>query len=382
MGRRAVTSLSIVLSGDEPPSEFRVFAAGPNETTKGTFTFDEASAASVMAEYEAHGIDLMVDYDHASVAGLSLDPAQAGKAAAWFNLEVRNAELWAVNVRWTPPAAEALRRKEWRFMSPALHADDSGRVLSLINVAVTNLPATRRLEPLMAASIKTLGDKGMTLEEMMKVAEALDLGPDATIDDFLAKIGAMKDGEKKPEDKPADKPAELGLTEEEKPEEVAAALSAVRSLSGKPSFVASIADIRTWHASHVELAAERKKLADREAVLEGAERRKLCVELVTLAGRAPATVWATPDSQEPKAYLASMPIGDLRAMHADAVKAHGGKPASIQPPNGGGRSTDGSKSVTLDDGSVVSLSARVVAMCAEKKIDLKVYAASLPKKKG
>src|SRR5690606_21758833 len=98
------------------------------------------------------------------------DPAQAGKAAGWFELEVRNGELWAVNVRWTPPAAEALRRKEWRFMSPAFSTDDEGRITSLLNVALTNLPATRRLEPLMAASIPALGDQPMLDAETVKKA--------------------------------------------------------------------------------------------------------------------------------------------------------------------------------------------------------------------
>lgn len=373
MSKRRITALSIALTGDEPPSEFRIFAAGANETVKGMIVFDEAAATSVMAEYEAHGIELPIDYDHAMLGGTSADPALAGRAAGWFTLEVRNGELWAVNVRWTEPAAEALRRKEWRFMSPAFQTDESGRVLSLLNVAITNLPATRRLEPLMAASMTRLGGKGMTLEEMMKVAEALDLGPDATLDDFLAKIGAMKEGEKKPEDKPEPKPADLGLTEEEKPEEVAAALSAVRSLSGKASFVGSVADIRAWHASHVELATERKKLADREAVLEGAERRKLCVELVTLAGRAPSTVWTSPDSQEPKSYLAAMPIADLRAMHADAVKAHGGKPAPVKPPAGGGG--DGSREVDTPHG-LVTVSAREIKNCEDVGAKLEVYAAN------
>src|SRR5688572_17639495 len=104
--------LTLPFSGDGPPPEFRIFTAGIVDTVKGKFLFDEAAAQAVMAEYERHGIDLMVDYDHASLGtNQSPDPAQAGKAAGWFNLQVRNGELWAVNVRWTPPATEALNRK-------------------------------------------------------------------------------------------------------------------------------------------------------------------------------------------------------------------------------------------------------------------------------
>ncbi len=369
--RERCTALSIVVTGDEPPHEFRIFTAGDVVTTKGTFTFDDAAAASVMAEYAAHGIELMIDYDHASLASVTLDPALAGKAAGWFTPELRNGELWAVNVRWCPPAAEALRRKEWRFMSPAFATDD-GRVTSLLNVAITNLPATRQLEPLMAASVTALGENGMSVDEFLAVCKALDIDMSGPLEDAMAKIkGEPKAEEKKEEPKEEPKPepaAELAAPEGEKPEEIAAALSAVASLSGKPSLVASVADIRTWHTSHVELAARDEALAKREALLEGAERRKLCVELVTLAGRAPATVWASEAKESaPKPYLMSMPIADLRAMHADEVKANAGRPV-VKPP--------------VAAGGVEALSARELAMCAEMKIDPKDYAARKPVKKG
>jgi hypothetical protein len=380
--REGVTQLSIVLSGDEPPSEFCVFTAGTVETTKGTFTFDETASQSVMADYTAHGIDLMIDYDHASLASVTLDPALAGKAAGWFNIEVRNGELWAVNVRWTEPAAEALRRKEWRFMSPAFQTEDSGRVTGLLNVALTNIPATRKLQPLMAASVLTTLGASMDPKLISAALDALVAGDEAKCAELLKGIiasaaGAEPAEEEKPEEKPEPKPDPVAAAmPEEKPEEVAAALSAVRSLSGKASFVASVSDIRTWHTSHVELAAERTKLAEREAVLEGAERRKLCVELVTLAGRAPATVWATPDSQTPKAYLASMPIADLRAMHADEIKANGGKRGEIKPPPGGGEiAPAGGMIVTLANGATEALSARELAVCTEMKVEPKDYAA-------
>lgn len=385
-GRRETcgTTLSLDLSTNEPPTEFRIFTAGQVETSKGTFTFDDAAAKSVMADYVAHGIDLMLDYDHASLSALTLDPAQTGKAAGWFNLELRDGELWAVNVRWTPPADAALRRKEWRFMSPAFQTDDAGHITSLLNVAITNIPATRRLEPLMAASAK---GGGMSVEEFLKVCKALDIDMSGSLEDAMAKIKGekadeepKKDEPKVEEPKPADPVATGGAPEADKPEEVAAALSAVASLSGKPSLVASVADIRTWHASHVALATERKALADREALLEGAERRKLCVELVSLGGRAPATIWADDSATKPKARYLTMPIADLREMHADEVKANSGRAAITAPATGAAPA--GTTVVTLANGETRELTAREVATCLEMKVDLKDYAARTPAKKG
>ncbi len=369
--KRVRATLSIAVAGDEPPTEFCIFTAGRVETTKGVFLFDEVAATSVIADYEAHGIDLMIDYDHASLASFSLDPAQAGKAAGWFNIELRDGALWAVNVRWTEPAADALRRKEWRFMSPAFHTEE-GRITGLMNVAITNLPATRRLAPLMAASVTALGENIMSVEEFLKVCKALGIDMSSSLEEAMAKIkgepGEPEDDEGEGEGgAPAAPAAEMAAEpatppEAEKPEEVAAALSRIMRLSGKTSFVDALSAIETWHASHVELETERTKLATERAVLENAERRKGCVELVSLYGRAPSTVWADDKATAPKKYLAAMSIADFRDYVADA-KASGKRPAAPTPPAPG-------------DEAVEGLTPRELAKCVELKIDPKKYAAT------
>lgn len=358
-----MTTLAIDVGADGAlPSEFRLFVPGVNETMKGTFLFDSVAAESVMAAYRARANDLAIDLEHQMLDGAPSPDPTAKDARGWCKLELRaDGSLWAVSVTWTADGAERLAGRRQRYVSPAFAVDEkTSRVTSILNIAITAIPATHGTPALVAASA-TSGDDGMTLEEMMKVAEALGLGPDATLDDFLAKIGAMKEPPK-PE---VEVEPLAAVDPEAKPEEVKAALSAIRTLSGK-SFVASVADVRTWHASHVELAAERKVLADREAVLESAERRKLCVEMVTLGGRAPATVWADPASTTPKAYLSSMPIADLRAMHSDAVKASG-LPRDIKPPAG-----------EVAHG----LTASQLAKATKAKIDPAKYAETLKKMSG
>lgn len=357
-------ALSVLLSGEEPPSEFQLFTAGTVETTKGTFVFDEACVASVMSEYRAHGIDLMIDYDHASLAGVSLDPATAGKAAGWFNLEVRNGELWAVNVRWTESAAKALRAKEWRFMSPAFQTEGN-RIVSVMNVALTNLPATRQLSPLVAASSVALGEH-MDSTMISEALDALIAGDSEKCAELLKGLIAAAAGEEAAET-PAEESAEVAEMaesplpaaddEKDKPAEVAAATSKLMRLSGKASIVEALSDVETWLSSHVTLETERQKLAAERAVLEAAERRKLCVELVTLGGRAPSTVWADDKATAPKSYLQSMPIAELRAMHADAVKA-GGRRAPTKAPT-----------------ETIELSAREVAKCKAAGVDPAKYIA-------
>jgi len=115
----------------DAPRTFRIFGAGRN----GPFLFDTHAAKCVLDAARRNGGDLMVDYDHASLSR-PVDPALAGRAAAWFGLEVRRGELWAVNVVWTQPAAEALGRKEWRAVAPVFRVE-GGRISALVNAGLT-----------------------------------------------------------------------------------------------------------------------------------------------------------------------------------------------------------------------------------------------------
>jgi phage I-like protein len=153
MANRTVqTALEISLEGVDPPKEFRLFKAGANETTKGVFLFDEVSCKEVPAAVANWGNDFAVDYGHAMVDPAPLDPAQAGIAAGWFKPTLRDGELWAMNVRWTERALGYLRAKEYRYISPFFEVDKEGRVMRFINVALTNIPATYNLTPLVPAS--------------------------------------------------------------------------------------------------------------------------------------------------------------------------------------------------------------------------------------
>lgn len=136
-------------SNSSPPTEFRIWAYGTIKTTKYADSFLTAeSAAAIVAEAEAHGIELSMDYEHAAVGPADGQPKPA---AAWFKLEAREDGLWAVNVRWTPRASKMLSEGEYRHFSPTYRVNDKREIVAVINIALTNLPATRRQEPLMAA---------------------------------------------------------------------------------------------------------------------------------------------------------------------------------------------------------------------------------------
>jgi hypothetical protein len=67
---------------------------------------------------------------------------------------MRNGELWAVDVTWTPDGERRLREKTQRYISPLFRRDKkTGRILRLLNVALVSMPATNDAQPLVAASL-------------------------------------------------------------------------------------------------------------------------------------------------------------------------------------------------------------------------------------
>lgn len=132
-----------------PPVAFRIWKAGVNITDHGSTVFSERSAVLLMEQQATRGNRFPIDVDH-----LSLDkeaPIAARKAVGWFNIEVRDGELWARDVEWTDVVRDGLTKEppEWRYHSPAYDQDsETGEVIGLVNLAITNLPATHAVTAL------------------------------------------------------------------------------------------------------------------------------------------------------------------------------------------------------------------------------------------
>lgn len=151
-------ALYVELDGDAAPTEFRILGAGDNPTRKGLLVFDDTAAQSVASEYEAGGVELPLDYDHA-MADPMARPADR-IAAGWFRPEIRGGELWASDVRWTPKGKAAVEAREYRYTSlwgdvePLDKKGSKMRLTRLRNVALTNTPATIGTLPLVASEVR------------------------------------------------------------------------------------------------------------------------------------------------------------------------------------------------------------------------------------
>lgn len=106
---------------------------------------DPESLATIVRAFRSRGVDLVIDYEHQSLHG------RQAPAAGWIkDLEARADGLWA-RVEWTSQAQEYLRNREYRYFSPVLQLDPVTRKpQSLMQVGLTNVPAIKRLPPLVA----------------------------------------------------------------------------------------------------------------------------------------------------------------------------------------------------------------------------------------
>ncbi|MFW6189898.1 MAG: phage protease [Planctomycetota bacterium] len=151
--------------------------------------------------YAAHEADLVIDYHHASV----LAPAGGAKApaAGWIQrmrLRADGTELWG-RVRWTDDAAEAIRARRFRYLSPVFRFGAPDRVtgepvpMFIHSVALTNTPFLTELQGLneqrftisgrSKQAVATEGDGanptpaegGETMSLLDRIAEVLDREP-------------------------------------------------------------------------------------------------------------------------------------------------------------------------------------------------------------
>lgn len=193
--------------GTELPHQIVLFEFGRTETVKGDFLFDEISADSVMRHYEDMGLDrlpfgvahLMVPRPDGNGGVTISENPEAHKAYGWFtpavidNPETGNKALMATDIEWTRAGSDALLNREFRFFSPAIDFErESRRVTRLINVALTNLPATKNQRPLVLHALEAeTNNNQKETEKQMTTALLSCLGVDDEAS-AVAKVGEFK----------------------------------------------------------------------------------------------------------------------------------------------------------------------------------------------
>lgn len=289
----------------EPPEWIMLMPAGEVALNDGRGPFHNTDPAGVVRETKTRlgNRRMPLDFDHSEAADTR--SGQPVPAAGWVtDLEARPDGVWA-RVEWTEAGAEAIRRRDYLYISPFFtYRKSSGQVTGIINAGLVKQPAID-MDRLAAAQAHPHPEDDMELEEQLR--QALGLPEDADSAAIVAAATMAKTDATAAAER-ADK-AEADL-----------ATAAASSAPDPAKFV----PITDFNAVRDDLAALRTERAQ--------EKAEAAVAAASEAGKiAPAQHdWA-------KAYASSDPDGFAAYVAGAPVIVAGGKAvASAQPPGSEG----------------------------------------------
>jgi phage I-like protein len=140
---------------------------------------------AVIDAFNADGRDIVIDTEHATeIKAPAGDPAPA---AGWIRqIEERNGAIWG-RVEWTDAGAAAVAARQYRYVSPVFtYVKDSGRIVQLLSVGLTNRPNLR------LSALNRYANKPHQEATMKELLKALGCSEEADETAALNALAALK----------------------------------------------------------------------------------------------------------------------------------------------------------------------------------------------
>lgn len=123
----------------------------PQDGRDGGWYVDDTNGYQLADDINNLQIQLMIDYEHQTLYVAS--NGKGNPAAGWMvKAEYISGQGIFVEVKWTEKATTEIKNGEYRYLSPLFLADKSGRVIKVLNAALTNRPALHNLAEVVATS--------------------------------------------------------------------------------------------------------------------------------------------------------------------------------------------------------------------------------------
>lgn len=221
-----------------PAGEFRPSDGRPMDVS--AWRIDAASAAVVIARFQARQTPPVVDYEHQTLKKeQNGQPAPA--AGRILELEWRDGSgLWA-RVELTARARQMIEDGEYLYFSPVFAYGADGTVLAVLMGALTNDPAIDGMEPLARRAAATFGlfdpEEEHPVDELLKaIIAALALKAETTEAEAIAALTALKPALAAQGQALAGLRTTLGLPADATGEQIAAATAQLKAATpvGKP----------------------------------------------------------------------------------------------------------------------------------------------------
>lgn len=297
------------------PDVIPVLPLGHVVSSKGEFEVTEESLTAMKALAARKGVDLVVDYEHQTLAGTQ------APAAGWVKELFLQDGYICARVEWTPKAKEYLANKEYRYLSPVVSVRGSDDLaVGLHSLALTNTPAIEHMKAL----VNSENYKGGTTMELLKqLAALLGLAEDADEETILETLKGVLEESKALKEKAE---GTAGEGEEEKVVANKAVCELLDLKAGAPvaSVVAKIQALKAGTGDLnvlEELKALKAQMADRNA--DDAVMVALKGGKITYAQKEWAKSYALSDPKGFDAFVAAapqvVPAGEIRYTEEEKV---------------------------------------------------------------
>jgi phage I-like protein len=332
MSVNAVATASFVLNSIDvdnekifqvfPPGEFRSGDGRPKNVKSWWF-------GDKLLDYLKNLMnDVVIDYEHQSVN--TLENGKEAPAAGWLSEFISNEKgLFGVNTKWTERAQTMLKQDEYRYISPVFTYDlKTGEILKLHSIALTNTPAIDGMQPVALTQFSQ--EQGIRMD----FKAILGLPPEATDEEVMDAIKALKKLASKPEGKPEGKPEPLkglfsllNLPVNATESDVVTAVTALKQKSELKSDIdpALYAPVSVLSAVQNDYAELRRELASIQQATISAKKEELISANRDKLTNDESVAWArTLPVENLEEYLKHIP--SLTALKQSQTKG-------IQPPN-------------------------------------------------
>jgi phage I-like protein len=153
---------------------------------RGPFRVNDPEAVIAATRELRMEAGIPIDYDHAIDFGAPTGlPAPA---AGWIReLSVRSGSIWG-RVQWTEHGAQAIRMREYRYLSPVFQFSRDGEVVRILRAGLTNNPN------LYLTAISAAEHEGIDMQELLgQLRDILGLDDSADVDRILARVRELTD---------------------------------------------------------------------------------------------------------------------------------------------------------------------------------------------
>lgn len=178
----ACAGQSIELSG--VPDEIKILPLGMIHSQKGDFEVDDESFDLIRKQFKDRKLDLVIDYEHQTLSDVQ------APAGGWIKELYKSEDAIVAKVEWTKKAAEYLKNKEYRYLSPVVIVRKRDQKATAIHsVALTNTPAIDGMFALVnSLDIEDILETGGIKMDLKELAKTLGLPETATEEEIMKAV--------------------------------------------------------------------------------------------------------------------------------------------------------------------------------------------------